>query len=119
MAGASAYGMSKFAVRAWAESMRAELHADGITVTLISPGFVSSEIRKVDNQGVLHAAAADPIPDWLRMPADVAARRMVRGILRGKRELIITGHGKLAVFFAPSLIRAAHRAASRGRIRRG
>ena len=40
MAGASAYGMSKFAVRGWAESMRAELHADGITVTLISPGFV-------------------------------------------------------------------------------
>jgi short-subunit dehydrogenase len=118
MAGASAYGMSKFAVRGWAESMRAELHADGITVTLISPGFVSSEIRKVDNRGALHADARDPIPEWLRMPADVAARQMVRGILRGKRELIVTGHGKAAVLLkrlSPGLIAWVGRRGLRGR----
>ena len=107
MSGASAYGMSKFAIRGWAESMHAELHRSGIAVTLISPGFISSEIRKVDNRGVLHADAPDPMPDWLRMPADAAARIMLRGILRRKREVVVTGHGKLAVLLkrlSPGLV---------------
>ena len=118
MAGASPYGMSKFAIRGWAESMHAELHHSGIAVTLISPGFISSEIRKVDNRGVLHADAPDPMPDWLRMPADVAARKMARGILRRKRELVITGHGKVAVLLkrlSPGLIAWVGRRGLRGR----
>ncbi len=57
-AGASAYGMSKFAVRALAESLRAELAPEGIAVTLISPGFVDSDIRRTDNRGVVHEQRA-------------------------------------------------------------
>ena len=37
-------------------------------VTLISPGFVASEIRRTDNQGAVHANAPDPIPAWLVVP---------------------------------------------------
>lgn len=112
MAGASAYGMSKFAIRGWTESMQAELRRDGVTVTLISPGFVDSDIRRTDNHGTVHAGAADPIPHWLRMRTDVAARQMRRAILRRRREAIITGHGKLAVLvkrIAPGLIAWAGR----------
>jgi short-subunit dehydrogenase len=47
--GASPYAMSKFAVRALANSITPELRLAGVKVTLISPGFVASEIRRVDN----------------------------------------------------------------------
>jgi len=98
--GGSAYAMTKFAVRALSESLHGDLKVEGVGCTLISPGFVDSEIRKVDNQGGLHSHVDDPIPEWLRMKADTAARIMVDGILRGKREVIVTFHGKLMVFIA-------------------
>jgi NADP-dependent 3-hydroxy acid dehydrogenase YdfG len=60
--GASPYCMSKFAVRALVNSITPELRLAGVKVTLISPGFVVSNIRRVDNQGTLHGGAADPIP---------------------------------------------------------
>jgi len=102
-AGSSPYTMSKFAVRALAEALHGDLRAAGVSCTLISPGFVDSDIRRVDNQGGLHAKAPDPVPAWLRMKADDAARVMARGILRGKKEVIVTAHAKLIIFMARHL----------------
>jgi len=47
----------------------------------------------------LHAGVKDPIPSWLRLRTDKAARTMVRGILRGKAEVIVTFHARLLIFF--------------------
>jgi short-subunit dehydrogenase len=104
-AGSSPYNMSKFAVRALAESLHGELRSAGVGCTLISPGFVDSDIRRVDNRGGFHADAKDPIPAWLRMKTDKAARVMVNGILRGKKEVIVTTHAKVIVFLARHLPR--------------
>jgi short-subunit dehydrogenase len=117
--GASPYAMSKFAVRALANSITAELALDGVKVTLISPGFVDSNIRRIDNRGTFHEEAEEPIPDWLVMPTPTAVRQILRAVARGKREAIITRHGKVLVVierFAPWVIRAAGRrmAAARG-----
>jgi len=101
--GGSPYAMSKFAIRALAEALRHELRADGVSVTLLSPGFVESEIRLVDNQGRLKTADRDRVPAWLRMPADTAARKIVSAIARRRREAVITGHGKVLVFIARHL----------------
>lgn len=98
--GSSAYAMSKFAVRALAEALRAELWADGVATVLVSPGFVESEIRRVDNQGRLREGARDAVPPWLRMPADAAARRIARAIVRREREAVITVHGKVLVLLS-------------------
>ena len=103
--GGSPYAMSKFAVRALAEAMHGDLRSIGVACTLISPGFVDSDIRRVDNRGGLHPEAKDPIPEWLRMKTDKAARVMVRGILAGKREVIVTFHGKVMIFMARHLPR--------------
>jgi short-subunit dehydrogenase len=106
--GSSAYAMSKFAVCALAETVRADLANDGISVTLISPGFVESDIYRTDNQGRLHPNARDPLPKWLRVPASQAARAMVNAVHRKQRERIISVHGKLIVFCAryfPWLVR--------------
>jgi short-subunit dehydrogenase len=109
---ASPYAMSKFALRALADAITPELGRSHVKVTLISPGFVASDIRRVDNQGTLHAQAADPVPRWLMMPTEKAARQILRAVARGKREAIVTGHGKLLVAierFMPWLSRAIKR----------
>jgi short-subunit dehydrogenase len=121
--GASSYAMSKFAVRALANSIAPELRLTGVRVTLISPGFVVSNIRRVDNRGKLHTGAKDPIPAWLQMSTEKAARQILRAVERGKREAIITGHGKILVAlerFVPWVIRGVGRkmAAGRGGYRR-
>jgi short-subunit dehydrogenase len=110
--GSSPYAMSKFAVRALAEALGHEVAPTGVAVTLVSPGFVESEIRRVDNTGVFRPESREPIPAWLVMPSERAARHIVRGIARRRREIIVTGHGKFAVFIqrhAPWLVRGAIR----------
>ena len=98
--GSSAYSMSKFAVRGLAASLTYELAPHGVAVTLISPGFVESEIRQVDNRGAWRAEAPTrPIPAALVMPTPAAARKIVSAVARRRREAVITGFGKTAVFF--------------------
>jgi len=116
--GASAYAMSKFAVRALAESLRGELRPHGVSVVLISPGFVESNIRRVDNRGILRPEAPDPVPPWLIMSAEKAAKLMVRAILKRKPELVVTGHGKVAVFLARHFPRLTRALVSRSQARR-
>ena len=99
----SAYAMSKYAVRALAQSLWAEWRNDGISTTLICPGFVASEIRQVNNAGVYREHAKDPVPSWLVMPAERAAAQMSRAIHRRTREVIITNHGKVIVWFSRHL----------------
>jgi short-subunit dehydrogenase len=117
--GSAPYAMSKFAVRALAEALGHELAPAGVSVVLINPGFVASEIRQVDNHGVWHADSASGPPRWLVMPAERAARQIVRAVARRRRETVITGHGKLAVFVqrhAPGLVAMVlRRARIRGR----
>jgi NAD(P)-dependent dehydrogenase (short-subunit alcohol dehydrogenase family) len=98
--GGSPYAMSKAAVRALAGSLRGEVAADGVGVVLVSPGFVESEIRQVDNRGVYRPHVRDPVPRWLVVPADRAARAIVRAVFHRRREAIITGHGKVVVWLA-------------------
>lgn len=96
--GSSPYAMSKFAVRALAEALGHELARDGVSVTLISPGYVESEIRRVDNRGVLSETAPEPVPSWLVTPVARAARHIVRAVARRRREAVITLHGRAFVF---------------------
>jgi short-subunit dehydrogenase len=117
--GNSPYCMSKFAIRALAESITPEFARAGVSVTLICPGFVASNIRKVDNSDRFHADAPDSIPTWLVVDTDRACRQILRAVAARRPEAIITGHGKLLVAiarFAPWILRAAgRRMAARGR----
>ncbi|WP_437319193.1 SDR family oxidoreductase [Sorangium sp. So ce385] len=118
-----AYTMSKFAVRALAETLRAELHADGVAVTHVAPGFVESEIRRIDNAGKLLDGAREPVPRWLILPTPTAARQIMDAIAARRAEVIITGHAKLGVSLArhaPALLNAAiARLPRKGRRARG
>jgi short-subunit dehydrogenase len=118
MPNSSPYSMSKFAVRALAGALEQELRPHGVAVTLISPGFITSEIRQVDNRGVHHRHAKERLPAWLLMPAEVAAKEIVSAAYRRRREAVITAHGKAFVWlqrFAPWVFRLAARRGARGR----
>jgi short-subunit dehydrogenase len=112
LAGSSPYSMSKFALRALADSLRHELAREGVSVTLVNPGFVESEIYQIDNRGVRRPEATSPAPAWLRMPASRAARQIVRAVGRRRPEVGVTQHGKLAIALqrhAPRLLSRAIR----------
>jgi short-subunit dehydrogenase len=80
----SDYCASKFALRGWSESMRVELAPLGIDVLLASPGSTVTEFW--DNL----AAKNFDVPWSLKgaLSAEVTARAIVRGIARGKREVV-------------------------------
>ena len=103
----SAYVMSKFAVHGLADALRHELRPQGVGVVLIVPGFVESEIRRVDNLGVYHPDARDKVPKRLRMPAEKAARQIADAMLNRRGTRVVTGLGKVTVFLqrhAPGLV---------------
>lgn len=71
--GAPSYCASKAAVKAWGEGLRGHLAPDGIRVSVICPGFVTTRMTAVNK---------------FRMPflmdADRAARIMVKGLARNR-----------------------------------
>jgi len=108
MPSSSAYSMSKFAVRSLAEALGPELREDGVSVTLVTPGYVASEIRRVDRQGVFHPELAEPLSRAMLMPADVAARKIVCAAHRRRSEIRITWIAHAAILlqnFLPGLAR--------------
>lgn len=96
--GNSAYTMSKFSIRALAGALQFEWRGKGISVTHLAPGFVDSDIRRVDNRGQLKEGAPDPIPSWVRVKTSRAVQEMLRAILKKKKQKVITGHGKVIYF---------------------
>lgn len=120
MPAASAYCASKYAVTGFAECIYYDLLASGVSVTLITPGLVESEIRSVNNYGE-HTGKPDPANQRRVLPATVAARRIVDALYARKPELILTKAGKIGVFMSrhfPRTLRFAFRVSSRGRLKK-
>ncbi len=121
MGNSAPYCASKFAVVGFAESIGYDLAQRGVSVTCINPGIVASEIRSVNNRGEL-TNKPDPAPTWITMPADKAARDIVRAIRRRKATHVVTGHGKVITFIArhfPRSFRFLARKATGGKGRKG
>ncbi|NEP20981.1 SDR family oxidoreductase [Moorena sp. SIO3I6] len=97
LSGDSPYSMSKFAIRALCESLSQELAPHGVSVTHICPGYVATEIRQLDNQGIWHSDWQDPISPRLLISADQTAKQIVKAISRRQREQVITNYAKLIV----------------------
>ena len=105
--GSGAYTASKYAVRAIGQTLSIELAKSGVSCTCLHPGFVTSEIGQVDNQGRFHSERPDGRPQAMMWPTVKAAKVMVNAIEKRKREYVFTGHGKLGAFLgrhAPGLM---------------
>ncbi len=103
-----AYGASKAAVHSIGLTLQVELKGTGVSCTTIHPGFVESEIARIDNEGVWHPERPDPRPSNLMWPTDKAAKVMVKAIIKRRRTYIFTTHGRVFVWLQrwfPGLIR--------------
>jgi short-subunit dehydrogenase len=103
-----AYGASKAAVHNIGETLQVELKGTGVSCTTIHPGFVDSNITRVDNDGNFNPEATDPRPANLMWPTDKAVKEMIKTIEKRKKVKVITGHGKVFVFlgrFFPGIAR--------------
>jgi short-subunit dehydrogenase len=103
-----AYGASKAAVHNIGETLQVELKGTGVSCTTIHPGFVDSNIARVDNEGTFHPDQPDPRPAQFMWPTDKAAAVMLNAIEKRKKVFVFTGLGKVAVFvgrFFPSFAR--------------
>lgn len=96
--GRTAYTASKFALNGFMESLRTELLHKDVLVMVASPGFTSSNIRAtaLDKNGNMHGDTN--MEEGKMMSSEEVAERIVNGIAGRKRDLIMTGQGKLAVW---------------------
>ena len=102
----SAYAASKHALHGYFDSLRAELHSEGIKVTIICPGYVHTNVT-------INALTADGSPNKKMAEAtrkglapDVFAEKALRAISRQKEEVLIGGKEIMGVYikrFFPKL----------------
>lgn len=93
--GRTGYSASKFAMHGFLETIRIENLKKGLHVMIIAPGFTATEVR-------LHALTADGSEqgnsprDEKRMDTpEHVARWIVKGILKKKRNKLLTWEGRL------------------------
>jgi short-subunit dehydrogenase len=99
--GQTAYCASKFAVRGFSESLRHELAATKIGVTVVHPGGVATSIAKNARvpQGTNSydiEAARKRTDALLRMPPAEAGEIIVRGVERRKPRVLVGNDAKFA-----------------------
>lgn len=86
-----AYAASKHALHGYFECLRAEIHSSGISVTLVCPGFVSTEIS-------LHALTAKGGPNGRQsqeqlegLSPESCAREIAKAIAHRRPEALVGG----------------------------
>ena len=92
--GQSAYCASKFAVRGFTESLHHELLGTNVAVTCVHPGFVRTSIAKNAKPGdragaSLHQESIARFNRVARTDPEVAAKKILRGVERGKARILI------------------------------
>jgi NAD(P)-dependent dehydrogenase (short-subunit alcohol dehydrogenase family) len=90
------YAAAKHAVIGFFDSLRVELLDSGVTVTLICPDFVVSEIHKRALGPDGRPLGDNPMATSKIMTAEQCAALMIRAIERRERLLVTSGRGRLA-----------------------
>jgi NAD(P)-dependent dehydrogenase (short-subunit alcohol dehydrogenase family) len=94
----AAYNATKAAVVALSETLRLELEADGIGITVVCPAFFRTNLAETaraatpEVEGVMRALVARA-----RSTAEDVAEIVHRGVTRGDFLVLTHGHGKVAV----------------------
>jgi NAD(P)-dependent dehydrogenase (short-subunit alcohol dehydrogenase family) len=115
----SAYAATKHAQVGFFDSLRIELRDTGVSVTVIAPDFVRSEIRRRSPGPDGRTVEASPVREAEIMSAEDCARRIVRAMERRQRLLVMTARGRLGRWMkllAPGLVdRIAAEAVRKGK----
>ncbi len=90
----SAYCVTKFAQAALAESLWGELRGSGVGVSLICPGLTETEFHKAAQ---LTTSATPALTLFRPATSESVARTIVDAVRRRRREVHLTGLGRLMV----------------------
>ena len=96
--GRTTYCASKFAQTGFLEALRIEAAEHGITVTVVYPGVVATEIRRHGLNGRGETAGVSGLDETGAMPVDECARQIVRAIEGRRRELVMTAKGRIGLW---------------------
>lgn len=105
--GRTAYSATKFAMAGFFEALRAELKGAGVSVTVAYPGVVATNIRHRGFNAKGEALGQSLLKEEGAMSAAEAARLIIEGMQRRRREVVMTTKGKLGRFMklvAPGLV---------------
>jgi NAD(P)-dependent dehydrogenase (short-subunit alcohol dehydrogenase family) len=103
----TAYAATKHAQVGFFDSLRIELRDTGVSVTLIAPYFVRSEIRRRSPGPDGRTVDVSPVKEGEIMSAEECARLMLRAMERRQRMLVMSFKGKLGRWMklvAPGLV---------------
>jgi short-subunit dehydrogenase len=91
---AAEYCASKFAVRGFSESLRAELTPHGIGLLVVSPGTTDTEFfdHLIENRIQMPWAKQTPVP------ASLVAQRTLRAMRSSRHEIIPNFRGRLLIY---------------------
>jgi len=93
----SAYAASKHALHGYFDSLRAELSKDGIKITIVCPGYIRTNVSRNALTGDGSAfGSMDPTHEHATTPEE-CARRVVDGVAKRKREVLVGGKETWAV----------------------
>ena len=92
------YSASKFAMNGFLEALRTELLHTGVHVLTACPGFTASNIRMA-SLGADGSNKGDSMRDEGKMmSSEEVAQYILKAVQKRKRDLVLTGQGKLTVF---------------------
>ena len=94
----TAYTASKYAMNGFFESLRTEVMKKGVHVLVVAPGFTSSNIRNTALTADGSSQGESPRDESKMMSSEEVAEHILKAVLKRKRDLVLTGQGKLAVF---------------------
>jgi short-subunit dehydrogenase len=79
------YSATKFGVRGFSYALRRQLRGSGVTVSVVSPGFIRTPMTRGNKA---------PMPG-----PEIVARRIAKLVRKPKREVIVPGIYRVAVWF--------------------
>lgn len=103
----SAYAASKHALEGFFESLEAEVYDQGIRVTIVVPGFIRTSILPSAVTGSGGSYGRNLQVHESGMYTGECARRILKGLARGRREILVGGWETSSVYlkrFWPGLL---------------
>ena len=95
--GRAGYSASKFAMHGFLETIRIEHLKSGLHVMIAAPGFTQSNIRKLALQSNGEPQGNTPLDENKLMSAQSVAKCIAKGIIKRKRNIILSFEGKFSV----------------------
>jgi short-subunit dehydrogenase len=95
------------------DSLRIELASYGVSVTMIYPGFVATEVRKRAYGADGKPLEGSPLNETQVMTSESCAKLILKAAAKRKRELVMTRRGRIGLWLKLIAPRMVDRMASK------